>query len=281
MTSRPALAGVSAAAPEAPIDVAAYLARIGYHGWTRPTLPALAGLHLAHMRTVPFENLDIVSFGRPISLQPADLFEKIVRRRRGGFCFELNGLFAVLLRQLGFRVTLRSATFPRPPGEVGPAFDHLALVVETEGDDGPWLADVGAGRGSSGTPLPMVPSQAQFDPTTNAWFRFQPEEDGLRLLRRDPAGPAPDEWERQYLMAPLPRRLDDFSAGVHFHQTSPSSPFTQHLICSRLTPTGRITLSNRRLITTSNGRRDERELADEQEVRTVLRTSFGIEDGPA
>ncbi|MBA2519650.1 MAG: arylamine N-acetyltransferase, partial [Chloroflexia bacterium] len=85
--------------------------RLGYGGPTRPAATTLAGLHLAHLRAVPFENLDIAR-GQPISLQIADLFDKIVRRRRGGFCYELNGLFAALLRQLAFQVTLLGAVFP-------------------------------------------------------------------------------------------------------------------------------------------------------------------------
>jgi N-hydroxyarylamine O-acetyltransferase len=97
--------------PTPEIDVAAYLARIAYQGATTPSFTTLAGLQLAHLRAVPFENLDVLS-RRPISLQPADLYTKIVARRRGGFCYELNGLFATLLRRLGFQVTLLAATCP-------------------------------------------------------------------------------------------------------------------------------------------------------------------------
>lgn len=261
---------------EPAIDAAAYRARIGYRGAVSPSLATLTGLHLAHLRAVPFENLDIIA-GRPISLRPADLFAKIVRQRRGGFCYELNGLFAILLRQLGFQVSLLAATFPRPPGQVAPELDHLALVVETEAGDGPWLADVGAGRGSSATPLPLLASRDYLDPVTGAWFRLEPEGDGLRLRRRDPDA-APDEWERQYLLAPRPRRLEEFTAGVRHQLTSPDSPFTKGLLCSRLTATGRVTLSEGRLIVTSQGRRHERLLADDRAVRAILRDQFGIEE---
>src|SRR5688500_17222542 len=90
------------------MDVARYLARINYSGPTVPTIETLLGLQRAHLYTVPFENLDI-GLGRPIQPEAAAIEEKIVARRRGGFCYELNGLFALLLRELGFRVTLLAA----------------------------------------------------------------------------------------------------------------------------------------------------------------------------
>ncbi len=125
------------------MDVGAYLARIGYSGPPTPTLETLQGLHEAHYRTVPFENLDI-ALGRPIRLEETALFEKIVVRRRGGFCYELNGLFAALLRALGFRVTLLSAgVMSSRRREFGPEFDHLSLRVALAE---PWLADVGFGE---------------------------------------------------------------------------------------------------------------------------------------
>jgi len=261
----------------AALDAAAYLRRLGYGGPTRPAATTLAGLHLAHLRAVPFENLDIAR-GQPISLQIADLFDKIVRRRRGGFCYELNGLFAALLRQLAFQVTLLGAVFPRPPGLVAPELDHLALLVADPEGAGSWLADVGAGRGSAAAPLPFVTGQDHFDPVTGAWFRLEPEAGGLRLLRQDGAGPTPDVWAREYLLSDQPRTLDEFTAGADYHQTSPDSPFTRDRICSLLTANGRVTLSGSRLIATVNGVRHERELANEHEVRTVLRDQFGIDD---
>jgi N-hydroxyarylamine O-acetyltransferase len=108
-----------------------------------PTLPTLQALHRAHMLAVPFEDLSI-HIGQPIILQEDALFDKIVRRRRGGFCYELNGLFAALLRHLGYRVTLLSAGVARSAGGFGPEFDHLTLLVhQLAGAD--WLADVGFG----------------------------------------------------------------------------------------------------------------------------------------
>src|SRR5215211_1320238 len=113
------------------MDLHTYLQRINYHGQQAPTAATLRDLHRAHLLAVPFENLDI-HLGRPILLDQDALFDKIVRRRRGGFCYELNGLFALLLRELGFDVTLLAAGVARADGTFGPEFDHLTLLVTTD-----------------------------------------------------------------------------------------------------------------------------------------------------
>src|SRR6266480_738247 len=126
---------------ERTVDIAKYLERINYHDSLEPTLPTLQALHEAHLLAVPFENLDI-SLGREIVLDEASLWTKIVEHHRGGFCYELNGLFALLLRALGFRVDLLSAAVAHATGGFGPEFDHLTLLVHLEED---WVADVGFG----------------------------------------------------------------------------------------------------------------------------------------
>src|SRR5262245_14904037 len=132
--------------------VAEYLGRVGYDGPVDVTPETLRRLHLAHLLAVPFENLDI-HLGRPIVLDVDRIFEKIVRRRRGGFCYELNGLFAWLLGELGFDVELLSAQV-LDGGRLGPEFDHMTLLVEHEGR---WLVDVGFGD-SFLEPLALEPS---------------------------------------------------------------------------------------------------------------------------
>ena len=121
------------------VDVAAYLDRIGYRGATDPTAENLRALQSAHLFSVPFENLDI-SLGRKITVQQESILNKVVGLRRGGFCYELNGAFAALLREFGFDVTLLSARVARANGGEGPEFDHLTLLVDVAE---PWLADVG------------------------------------------------------------------------------------------------------------------------------------------
>ncbi|HZC40952.1 MAG TPA: arylamine N-acetyltransferase, partial [Streptosporangiaceae bacterium] len=128
--------------------LAAYLARIGVPGRVALDAGTLRDLHRAHLETVPFENLSI-HLGEPISLAEADLCDKIVARRRGGFCYELNGAFACLLERLGARVRRVSARVYGDDGQLGPPFDHLALVVRLPDGTGPWLADVGFGSHST------------------------------------------------------------------------------------------------------------------------------------
>ena len=123
------------------VDMDGYLERIGYSGSATPNAQTLCKIHRAHLFTVPLENLDI-GWGRDIRLDEEGFVRKIVERRRGGFCYELNGAFAVLLRALGFRVTLLSARVPSEDAKYGPEFDHLVLRVDLEE---PWLADVGFG----------------------------------------------------------------------------------------------------------------------------------------
>ena len=139
----------------------AYLDRIGAQ---RPGVldeAALHVLHRAHLMTVPFENLSI-HLNEPISLAEGDLVGKIVTRRRGGFCYELNGAFALLLEALGAHV-VRVAARVHGDGRLGPPFDHLALIVRLPGGSGRWLADVGFGSHST-HPLRFDSRRDQADP---------------------------------------------------------------------------------------------------------------------
>src|SRR5579885_83719 len=138
------------------MDIQSYLGRIHYQGSLEPTLQTLRALHEAHLLAVPFENLDI-HLGREIVLDEARLWTKIIEQRRGGFCFELNGLFAQLLRAPGFQVDMLSAGVARSSGGFGPEFDHMTLLVHLEED---WLADVGFGK-SFRQPLRMQASLIQ------------------------------------------------------------------------------------------------------------------------
>lgn len=248
------------------MNIAQYLGRIGYAGSLEPTIETLRGLHEAHYRAVPFENLDI-GLGRPIALDEAALFAKIVGRRRGGFCYELNGLFAALLRALGFRVTLLSAgVLSRVHGVFGPEFDHLALRVDlTE----PWLADIGFGEAFV-HPLRLEARGEQQDP--GGVFGVAEREGWHILEARDGEG----NWQPQYRFTLTPRSLAEFGAMCHYHQTSPDSGFTRHSTCSLPTSNGRVTLSDRRLIVTSNGIREETELPDDAARTLALRNWFGI-----
>ena len=246
-------------------DSKAYLARIGYAGPTHPTAETLSALHLAHLYTVPFENLDI-SLGRNITCDLERFFNKIVDRHRGGFCYELNGAFAGLLRELGFRVTLLSARVAREDGSASPEFDHTALRVDL---DEPWLADVGFGD-SFLEPLRLIPEieQEQYGQR----FRIAAVR-GVMIVQRQ-VGDNP--WKSQFRFTQTPRQLCDFEARCQFQQTSPDSHFTRQRICTLPTRDGRITLADLKLIRTTQDGREERMLQNEDEWRAVLAEHFGV-----
>lgn len=247
------------------LDLKAYLARIRYSGPIDPTLETLGHLHLAHLRTVPFENLDI-ALGRPIVCDENRFLHKIIDLHRGGFCYELNGAFAALLRALGYAVTLLSARVSRPDGSASAEFDHLALLVQLEE---PWLADVGFGD-SFLEPLRLKDGLEQEQHRQR--FRIVEAGDVRIVQRQDPQS----SWKSQYQFRLVPRQLADFAPRCHFQQTSPESHFTQQRICTLPTPNGRITLSDLKYIHTRNGVREEHLLKDEEEWRAVLERDFGV-----
>ena len=213
--------------------------------------------------TVPFENLSI-HLGEPISLDEDDLVSKIVRKRRGGFCYELNGAFALLLETLGARVTRVGARVHGVRG-LGPPFDHLALVAHLPDGSGPWLVDVGFGRHSV-CPLALDSRTEQEDP-------------GGRFLLSDAADGDVDvlrDGEPQYRIELRQRSLADFVPTCWWQQTSPLSHFTQESVCSRLTEDGRISISGRTLIRTSNGSRSEQHLPGDDALLAAYRDHFGL-----
>ena len=246
------------------MDVGAYFDRIGYDGVADPTIETLRQLHLHNLRAVPFENLDI-HLGRPISLDSGALFDKIVRRKRGGFCYELNGLFAALLRALGFDLDLLSARVAHQDGSFGREFDHLLLRVRVDGHD--LIADVGFGD-SFLEPLQLYGYEQDCRGTT---YLIDTPQQNMLLLRQENG-----HWRQQYLFTTTPRQLEDFQEMCVYHQTSPMSSFTRGRIVSRATETGRITLSDMRLIESRSGERTERELGSDGEYLDTLEQHFGV-----
>ncbi|MCK7626927.1 arylamine N-acetyltransferase [Streptomyces sp. RS10V-4] len=240
----------------------AYLRRIAAERPAVPDAEALRELHLRHLQAVPFENLSL-HLGEEIVLAERPLLEKLVGARRGGFCYELNGAFAALLRALGYEVELLSARVFGPEG-LGIPFDHLALRVRTP--TGPWLVDVGFGRHSN-YPLRLDSDAEQREP--GGVFRIAGAPDGDLDVYRD--------GKPQYRLEQRPRQLSDFEAACWWQRTAPASHFRRSLVCSRVTePGGRVTLSGRTLVITgTQGAREERELAA-AEVLPAYRTHFGI-----
>ena len=250
------------------MNIQTYLERINYDGPPVPTGAALRRLQVAHLLAVPFENLSIHS-DEPIILDDQVLFRKVVDQRRGGFCYELNGLFAALLRALGFEVVMLSAQVAETNGKFGPDFDHMALMVTI---DNPWLVDVGFGD-SFVEPL----SLNERDPQVQRDRAYRVVVDGahLVLMQRILAARG-EEWQPQYRFTRNSHQYSDYAERCHYHQTSPLSHFTKARICSRLTPQGRITLSDMRFITTEGTARRERLVATREEYVDILREHFGI-----
>ncbi|GAB4568339.1 MAG: arylamine N-acetyltransferase [Haliangiales bacterium] len=251
------------------LDIDAYLERIGYAGEREPSASALAALQRQHLYQVPFENLDI-HFGRRIVLDLEALFDKVVRRRRGGFCYELNGLFAALLRALGYDVTLLSAQVFGDDGALGPEHDHLALAVRCEGR---WLVDVGFGEAFL-EPLSLM-DLASAEPQVQGRAAHQLRLDGDRVVyaARDGEG----RYRDQYVFMDKPRALSEFDEMCAYQQDSPESVFTQKRLCTRaLPPDGQMTLRDRVLITTTDGERVERPIADVHAWHEALRVHFDI-----
>ena len=249
------------------MNLDAYFRRIGYDGPPTPTLDTLRSLHRAHLMAVPFENLDI-HIGRPIVLDEDRLFDKIVNQRRGGFCYEQNGLFAAVLRHMGYDVTLLEARVNAREWETSNPLDHLTLVVQL---DERWLTDVGFGD-SFIEPLRFDDQDSQEQ--ANGAFRVLHDGVTGTHSRQTSTG----DWHDEYLFSLQPRTLADFIPGCEYHQTSPNSHFTRQRVCSLATPQGRITLSDRRLIITENGQRTERDLHSEAEFQQHLGEQFGIHD---
>jgi N-hydroxyarylamine O-acetyltransferase len=241
----------------------AYLARLGAERPPAADADALRALHLRHQLAVPFENLSI-HLGQDIVLEEDALAAKVTGGR-GGFCYELNGAFAGLLRSLGYEVTLLAARVLGADGHMGPPYDHLALRVEAAGGSGPWLADVGFGRHTH-YPLRYDSRDDQKDPA--GVFRIEEAAEGdLRVLR---------DGEPQYLLDRRPRALADFEATCWWQRTSPRSHFRQSLVCSRITSKGRVTLSGRTLVVTEGDERHEEKLEGTGAVLAAYREHFGI-----
>jgi N-hydroxyarylamine O-acetyltransferase len=252
------------------LELPAYFHRIGYAGPVEPTLPVLSALTFAHSTTIPFENLDI-RLGTPISVAPDAIVDKLVGRRRGGYCFEQNGLFLQVLLAIGFDVRPLSARVRyQRPRDYTPPRTHLFLRVELDGLS--WLTDVGVGGLSLTAPIRLLEDVAQDTPhETRRIVRLN----GV-LMHQVRFG---DEWADVYEftleeMPPIDRELANW-----FTSTHPESAFKQRLTVARALPDGgRVTLLNREL--THRGRNGEgrtRIVASPAELAEVLAREFGLE----
>ena len=248
------------------MNTAEYLARIGFDRQPALDLETLKALQRLHLLAVPFENLDI-HWKRPIVLDTERFFDKIVTKRRGGFCYELNGLFNELLRSLGFTTRLVSARVFNN-GVHGPEFDHAAIIA-TIGDD-EYLVDVGFGAFTA-EPFRFVLGEKQHD--ANGIFVVRKfDDDYLEVAKLDE-----NEWRSEYIFTDAARELAEFSQMCDFQQYSPESHFTKRKLCSIMTPNGRKTLTDTGFLVTTNGKKVEMPVISDAEFYGLLASEFGIE----
>jgi len=248
----------------------AYLQRIKYTQTVKPDIDTLLELQHSHLQNVPFENLDI-GLKRHIQLNEQALWQKIIINKRGGFCYELNGMFAWLLKQIGLEMTYLNARVFNNRGELGIDFDHLALLVQIPGRDGHWLTDVGFGD-SFEQPLRLEERGEQVQGLRA--YKLEPTENGYIAWQKN----YDDSWERQYFFDLQPHKFPtEFESACLYHQTSPKSSFTRNSIISRATSEGRVSLEDDWLILTTNGIREKRPIANKAEYQVLLKEYFGIE----
>ena len=203
------------------MDVQAYLDRIGFGGVPRPDLETLRALHRGHSLSISYENLD-VQLGRPVTIDPADAFEKIVRRGRGGWCYEMNGLLGAVLEDIGFKVTRLAGAVLRDLRGEASIGNHLVLLVDLGGE--PWIADVGFGDGSR-DPYPLKEGPVRSD---GYEYRLEKVDGEWWRLHNHPQGGAPN-----FDFTLEPANPAQLAARCEELQTSPASVFVMTAICQR------------------------------------------------
>lgn len=243
-----------------------YLNRINYHGPLSPDYSTLLDLQRAHLMSVPFENLDIHN-RTPIELDLEKIYAKIVDRNRGGFCYELNGLFHELLADLGFEVKRVSARVYIEQQGLTPEYDHMALIVRLEGMD--YLVDVGFGRFAFG-PIKLELEVEQQD--YKGLFRMDKYDDSYwRVSKKGEVG-----WNPEYIFTLTERALHEYAGMCHYHQNAPESLFMKKRMCSMPTENGRITVSDDKVIIDHSGEKSEIPVHDEATFHAYLWEYFKV-----
>lgn len=246
------------------VDLDAYLARIGYGGPLDPTAETLRGLHRAHAGSIPFENLDIV-LGRTISVDLPDIQDKLLRRPRGGYCYEHNLLLAAVLERIGFEVTGHAARIRMGSDRLRPA-SHALLQVRVDGT--PWLADVGFGGEGLLDPLPLRPGEVgQGD-----WrYRLVLDGDVWLLQSMHPEG-----WFDLHTFTLDPQYAVDFAMRNHFTSTHPHSPFVTGIVVQRTGAAARHSLNRDTLVTSRPDGISETRTVEPADLARTLAEIFGI-----
>lgn len=248
------------------MDIDSYLRRIGYDGPTEPSLENLRAMQAAHFLSVPFENVD-VHIGRECSLDPDVIFDKVVRQRRGGWCYELNGLWIRVLRRLGYQADLLAARMLRPSGELSRPYAHATVLVHLDGES--WLSEVDAGSRFAG-PLRLHEPQEQH--YGSRVYRVASDGDHWFVTTQEPG-----VTNNVMVLTLQPREFDEFAETCRWQQTAPESMFMQRLGVGLATPRGRIDLLAPVLSEIVDGERSERRLNSPAELDEALASRFGIE----
>lgn len=246
-------------------QIDAYLHRLEYSGPRAVDLATLTALHQAHLQQIAFENLDI-SLGTKLDLSTDALLDKLLRQGRGGFCYELNQAFALLLEALGFTVSRLSARVHNGK-DFGPDFDHMLLLVDADGKD--YLADVGFGD------CFRSPLQLGGDGVHEFGLHYYLLADGEQhyvLMQGKDGGTG----HAQYRFSLQAHAIEDFFEMCEYQQTSPLSHFTQKSICSIATVAGRVSMSNNKCIVTDRDGRHVHTIHGEGEYRALLLKYFGM-----
>ncbi|BBZ41830.1 arylamine N-acetyltransferase family protein [Mycobacterium conspicuum] len=253
------------------LDLAAYFGRINYRGAAEPNLEVLQDLVTAHTHSIPFENLDPL-LGVPVDdLSPAALFDKLVRRGRGGYCYEQNGLMGYVLAEIGFRVRRLAGrvVWMAPPDSAVPAQTHTVLAVTFPGSQGSYLVDVGFGGQTPTSPLRIETGNAQ--QTTREPYRLQDRGDGLVLQVQ-----IRDEWQSLYEFGMRTQPDIDLRVGSWYVSTNPSSHFVTNLMVAIVTDDARCNLADRNLTIHRADATEKFVLADAAAVVDMLGDRFGI-----
>jgi arylamine N-acetyltransferase len=253
------------------VDLAAYFDRIGHHGPTDPTVDTLHALVAAHNRSIPFENLDPL-LGIPVAdLSAAALTDKLVHRRRGGYCYEQNGLMGYVLDELGFAVERLAGrvVWMNPNGPL-PAQTHQVLSVTVPGVDGPLLVDVGFGGQTLTSPIRLEAGPVQ--ETRHEPYRIS-ERDGGYQLEAQISG----AWQPLYVFDAQPRPRIDLEVGSWYVSTHPNSYFVTGLTVALVTDDARWNMRGRNLAIHRAGETEKIRFDTAADVVDCLTNRFGID----
>jgi N-hydroxyarylamine O-acetyltransferase len=248
-----------------PIDLGAYLARIGYSGRLDPTVETLRGLHFAHATQIPFENLDIL-LGRGIALDLKSLQAKLVEGHRGGYCFEHNTLFAAVLESVGFAVTRLAARVRFGSQTIRPR-SHMLLSVAVDGEQ--WLADVGFGGDGLLYPVRL---NHEGEVRQGEWSYRVCVEGEVHVLQSLHA----EGWFDLYAFTQEPQYAVDYVVSNHFTSTYPNSPFVRSLVAQRNSPEARWILRDRELTEERPDQKTMATIADDEALLATLADVFTL-----